>query len=116
MAKRYHAAIWLIVLVAISAEAMAQEFLTMRAGGVGYAPAAYAGTPRGRLMAERAAKVVAMRNLAVRQVRPPGRMFLRAYVPGVRTVTTVPTPDGGMAVTVETTFRIGRFRERYIEW
>jgi len=110
-------AVALIVLAAIlSREGIAEEFLRVRATGVGYAPASCAGTPRGRLMAERAATVVAARNLASGGLPPRGIVFFQSYVPGVRVVGTTPTPDGGMAATVETSYRIVHFREEYVQW
>jgi len=70
--------------------------------GVGYSPPRLPGA-QGRLMARRAAEVVAVRNLAVKlQLGPRGRL------PSFRYVSAKHLPNGSVEVTVETTVPVGR--------
>jgi hypothetical protein len=74
----------------------------VQAVGIGYPPPRLPGV-QGRLMALRAAEVVAVRNLAVRLgVGPQGRL------PTFRYVSTKYLPNGSVEVTVETTVPFGR--------
>lgn len=107
------AALGLLVFVA---EATAQDGFSFRARGIGYAPPAWAGTARGRLMAERAAQVVAARNLAVEAMGESEPGFFQGSLPGVKVVHMRPTPDGGMEATVEVRPRFVRITEIYTEW
>ena len=107
-------AVCLILLASL--EARAGEVLRMRASGIGYAPSLCQGTARGRLMAERAAKIVATRNLAGMAIRAPRFGAFGTHVPGVRVVRRAPTPDGGVAATVEVIPRITCIREKHFEW
>jgi len=100
----------------LSSTVQAWEPARVRASGVGYAPAHLTGTPRGRLMAERAAKIVATRNLARHLYSIPPTAPFRAYVPGVRTVWTRALPGAGAEATVETNLPRWRVRCRIIEW
>ena len=104
---------WFILsLQFLPCEAGADDSLKIRASGVGYSPAYLAGTPRGRLMAERAAKIVATRNL----IGAPGIGGFRAYVPGVKVVRTRPTWGFGMEAIVEMTIPMWHVRETIIQW
>ena len=61
--------------------------------------------PQGRLMAQRAAELVALRNLAIKLgVGPRGRL------PTFRYISTKHLPNGSVEVTVETTVLVGRNR------
>jgi len=117
MAGKWAAAVGLALLwAAFCLESRADGPLRVRASGVGYAPPWVAGTPRGRLMAERAAKLVAMRNLAVGGARLPYGTSVRAVLPGVKVVRMGRMPDGGVSATVETTRPVWRVREKIIVW
>ncbi len=74
----------------------------VQAVGIGYPPPRLPGV-QGRLMARRAAEVVAVRNLAVKLgVGPRGRL------PSFRYVATKHLLIGSVEVTVETTLPVGR--------
>jgi len=74
----------------------------VQAVGIGYPPPRLPGV-RGRLMAQRAAEVVAVRNLAVKLgVGSQGRL------PSFRYVSTKHLLNGSVEVTVETTVPVGR--------
>jgi len=75
---------------------------TVQTVGLGYPPPRMSGA-RGRLMARRAAEVVAVRNLAAKLgIGPQGRL------PAFRYVSTKHLPNGSVEVTVETTVPFGR--------
>jgi hypothetical protein len=73
-----------------------QPGATVRASGIGYPPRHMRG-PQARLMARRAAEVVAVRNLT----RTLGHGW-SARVRGFRYVSTTYRPDGSVLVVVET--------------
>ena len=111
------AAFCLVVLALIApAEAGADEWSSIRASGVGYGPGPYMGTARGGLMAERAAKVIATRNLVGAAAQLPYPASFTAYVRGVKVVRTRPAPGGGVEAVVEMTLPTVYIREWYQEW
>jgi len=74
----------------------------VQAVGIGYPPHRMPGA-QGQLMAQRAAEVVAVRNLAMKLgVGPQGRL------PSFRYVSTKQLLNGSVEVTVETTVPVGR--------
>lgn len=76
--------------------------VVVRAVGIGFPPPRMPGA-QGRLMAQRAAEVVAVRNLAVKLgVGPQGRL------PSFRYASTKHLLNGSVEVTVETTSPVGR--------
>ena len=103
------------VVVSVCAWAVAQTSAeepltqaTIKVRGLGTAPEGKRGTPQGKLMAERAAEVVAKRNLglAVGKVSVEGderqkTVFVEAFVRGARTTDTKVLPDGSVEVTME---------------
>ena len=74
----------------------------VQAVGIGYPPRRMPGT-QGRLMARRAAEVVAVRNLAVKLGVGPQR-----HLPTFRHVSTKHFLNGSVEVTVETMVPVGR--------
>ncbi|NOZ21424.1 MAG: hypothetical protein GXP25_10085 [Planctomycetes bacterium] len=100
----------------LSTNTEAWEPARLRASGIGYAPTHLTGTPRGRLMAERAAKVVAMRNLARGLYAIPPNTSFTAHVPGVKTVWTRTRPGYGMEAIIETSLPMWWVRYRTMEW
>ncbi len=88
---------WALAAAPDAARPAARPVVVVRATGVGHPPPRMAG-PRGRLMARRAAEVVAVRNLATKL-----GMGHRAALRGFRYVSTRHRPDGSVEVTVETT-------------
>lgn len=96
-------------------EATAQDEFGFRARGIGYAPPAWAGTARGRLMAERAAQVVATRNLVAQEIGAPVPGFFQGAVSGVRVIRTRPAPGGGVEAVVETSPRFVYIVETHVE-
>jgi len=93
---------WALAVAPDAAGPAAGRVAIVRATGVGRPPARMAG-PRGRLMARRAAEVVAVRNLATKLGH--GR---RATLRGFRYVSTRYRPDGSVEVTVESARRVRR--------
>ena len=81
---------------------------SLKVTGIGKAPDSKRGTPQGRLMAERAAEMVAKRNLglAIGKVSVEGtekdkEIFVSAFVRGARVTDKKVLPDGTVEVTVE---------------
>ncbi len=91
-------------LVADDGRKNPQEGLVVRATGKGYAPKGKPGKI-GELMAKRAAKMVALRNLLAKlgRLSPKGDGvgWLQGYVRGARVVSEKLRKDGGWDVTVE---------------
>ncbi|MEW6358762.1 MAG: hypothetical protein AB1696_20675 [Planctomycetota bacterium] len=114
MKSGFGIALFLMALVLSPVEAW--EPVALRASGVGYAPAHLAGTARGRLMAERAATVVAARNLARHLYGIPPTDGFAAYVPPVRTIGVRPLYGYGVEAVVETELPLWRIRSREIQW
>ena len=81
---------------------------SLKVTGVGEAPPSKRGTRQGQLMAERAAEIVAKRNLglAIGKVSVEGterekEIFVDAFVRGARVTDKKARPDGSVEVTVE---------------